>query len=171
MSRKFKTLNVKVIIASSVGVTALVALTLALSLQPFRDHLRKSYGFEQPEYYDALQADTDANRADVVELLAERDRRTAWLQEVSKPKPAAELSHGRIDSFREFIVPDGPRYEPPLSLADGAEIKKDLCHSQWGWLDRYLSLCKSVDQSARAAEHYAHDVEFYWIPRLQPMRP
>lgn len=165
--QKPKVPNINVIIASVTGVIVLLAFALAISLQPFRDHLRKRYGFEQPEYYDTLPADTDANRVAVIKLLAERDRDEAALQEALKPKPQTESRHGRKDSFGGFIITDPPQ-EPPRSLADGYEIERSLCHVQWGLLDRTLNLCQSVDRSADAAEHYARDVESYWIPRLRP---
>jgi len=165
-SRRPKASNVGAFAAGIAGVAVLLALALAVSLGPIRNHLRERYGFKEPEYYERLPADTDANRAAVMGLLAERDQLKAATQEAITPTSPPEPSHGRTE--RADWTTDGQPFEPPRSLADGFELKRDLCHQQWGLLDRAIDLCRSVDQSATAAEHYAHDVEGYWIPRIQP---
>lgn len=161
------------IVAGAAMLTVLSASGFAASIQPFRDHLRQRYGFEPPEYYDKLPADTDANRKAVTELLVERDREKAEWQKEIQPKPLPELPHGRtsdapVISCVEWGGCSSEPPERPLSLAGGYEIKKQACHLDWGLLDRLLDLCRSVDVSAGAAEHYARDVESYWSSRLRP---
>jgi hypothetical protein len=153
-----------VIIVLCISPLLLVAL---LAIQPMRDELRKRYGFEPPEYYDKLPADTDENRAAVVKLLDERDRYEAMRREAVKPKPRPELNHGRTNSFNDFVITDpNPDPWPAHSLAYGFEYERIACHQRWGLLDRTFNLCKSVDASAIAADHYARDVENYWIAKL-----
>jgi hypothetical protein len=141
-----------VIIVLCISPLLLVAL---LAIQPMRDELRK------------LPADTDENRAAVVKLLDERDRYEAMRREAVKPKPRPELNHGRTNSFNDFVITDpNPDPWPAHSLAYGFEYERIACHQRWGLLDRTFNLCKSVDASAIAADHYARDVENYWIAKL-----
>ena len=154
-------------------VALVVCLVVALSLNPIRDHLREQYGLQLPEWYDEHPADDDGNRAVVAELLAETDRKKAAMQEALKPKPQPELSHGRRDSST-LILPQfwgsGPLEPPtPRRLADRYQLRRSRCHSDYGWLDRNLDLCKDVDKSADAAVRYADDVQSYWTSKLRPI--
>lgn len=161
-------------ISSALGLALVlvVGLGLAVFLQPFRDHLRASYGFEPPGYYDALPADTEANRAAVADLLERNAKQHAAIEKHVRSASAPQLPAGRSApmNWGSFVAPEeeiAATYQAE-SLADGAEYPRRGCHLDWGWLDQELGLCRSVDQAAFAAERYARDAQAYWTLRLQP---
>jgi hypothetical protein len=93
----------------------------------------------------------------------------ALFQESLKQKPEPELNHGRRDSSTLiFPFPLDLSHFKPERLSDRYERRRSRCHSDYGWLDRNLDLCKDVDKSADAAVRYADDVESYWTARLRP---
>ena len=160
--------NILYVAGLAASVALFVCLVVALSLNPIRDHLREQYGLQLPEWYDKHPADTERERAIVEDLFAGNDSMKALFQETLKQKPEPELNHGRRDSST-LIFPFGPPDFKPERLSDRYELRRSRCHSDYGWLDRNLDLCKDVDKSADAAVRYADDVESYWTARLRPM--
>jgi len=160
--------NIILYVGLAASVALFVCLVVALSLEPIRHHLREQYGFQLPEWYDQHPADTERERAIVKDLFAYNDSMKALFEETLKQKHEPELNHGRRDTSTVIFPFFGrPKFQP-ARLSGRYERDRSLCHSDYGWLDRNLSLCKYVDKSADAAVRYADDVESYWTERLRP---
>lgn len=155
--------------AAATGLVAIMAIEGSLPL--LRDWLRIEYRFEPPTYYDALPADAEANRQEVIALLAWNDKVATASKMQTQEAPQAKPDHGRTLGLPRDFPLSGQYVDPPSSLGDGYRLERDLCHAKWGWGDRWLDLCRDVDRSADAAVHYARDVEEYWAGRLHPAAP
>lgn len=147
----------------------MVAVVVYFSLLPaMREHLRVKYGLENPSYYDALPADTEANRQAALNLLTENDKLKAEDDEFNKRSSIeAEDAHGRT-SGENLVCFDCKFEQRPNRLRDGYTSLGQACHLRNGWGDGWLDLCRSVDESVQAAAHYEDDVESYWTSKLRP---
>lgn len=140
---------------------------LVCSRPLIRDYLRTAYHLEEPAYYSALPADTEANRQRVAEYLAKKEKMALAAAEPT-PNPPKVETHGRtvaIDMLRPF---DAHPIEPPEALSNEYLYSRGTCHWRWDWAGRWFALCRDVDQATLAAIHYDDDVEAYWTPRLRP---
>jgi len=144
---------------------------IASSLPFIRDRMRVHYRLEVPPFYDSLPADTEEHRQRVIKLLEANDQLKADMNKALAPAPTTAPAHGRTLTGKFGIIPDGgePLYRP-YRLSDGPDFFRRACHSEWGWGDGWLDLCRDVDRSVAAAIHYEDDVETYWTIRLRPLR-